>query len=119
MFQGQTGRVGPKVLERVVQLAWSGRSALECHLGTRQCGGMTSDDLYETPELMRTIEPSHCLQLLEAVPYGRLATVDQGRPLLVVVNHLLDDGDIYIRTRPDARLARLTENGRVAPALYE
>ena len=53
------------------------------------------------------------------MPYGRLATVDLGRPLLVVVNHLVDDGDIYIRTRPDARLARLTENGRAAPALYE
>jgi nitroimidazol reductase NimA-like FMN-containing flavoprotein (pyridoxamine 5'-phosphate oxidase superfamily) len=79
----------------------------------------TGDDRYETAELMRTLEPSHCLQLLEAVPYGRLATVDQGRPLLVVLNHLVDDGDIYIRTRPDARLARLTENGRVAPALYE
>lgn len=79
----------------------------------------TGDDLYETPELLRTIESSHCLQLLEAVSYGRLATVDLGRPLLVVVNHLVADGDIYIRTRPDARLARLTENGRVAPALYE
>jgi nitroimidazol reductase NimA-like FMN-containing flavoprotein (pyridoxamine 5'-phosphate oxidase superfamily) len=79
----------------------------------------TGDGLYEAPELMRTIEPWRCLQLLEAVPYGRLATVDQGRPLLVVVNHLVDDGNIYIRTRPDARLARLTENGHVTPALYE
>jgi uncharacterized protein len=72
-----------------------------------------------TPELLREIEPSRCLQLIEAVPYGRLATVDRGEPVLLVVNHLVDGGDIYIRTRPDARLARLTENGRVARAVFE
>jgi hypothetical protein len=79
----------------------------------------TADTGYEMPELLRPIESWRCLQLLEAVPYGRLATVDAGRPLLVVVNHIVDDGDIYIRTRPEARLARLTESGRVVHALYE
>jgi nitroimidazol reductase NimA-like FMN-containing flavoprotein (pyridoxamine 5'-phosphate oxidase superfamily) len=79
----------------------------------------TADDRYETRELLRPIESSRCLQLLDAVQYGRLATVDTGRPLLVVVNHVVDDGDIYVRTRADARLARLTENGRVAHAVYE
>jgi nitroimidazol reductase NimA-like FMN-containing flavoprotein (pyridoxamine 5'-phosphate oxidase superfamily) len=82
-------------------------------------GDTTADTPYETGELLRPIEPSRCLQLLAAVQYGRLATVDVGRPLLVVVNHIVDDGDIYIRTRPEARLARLTENGRVASAVYE
>jgi nitroimidazol reductase NimA-like FMN-containing flavoprotein (pyridoxamine 5'-phosphate oxidase superfamily) len=79
----------------------------------------TADTPYETPDLLRPIEPPRCLQLLEALQYGRLATVEDGRPLLVVVNHIVSDGDIYIRTRPEARLARLTENGRVAPAVYE
>ncbi len=79
----------------------------------------TFDALSETPELLREIEPSRCLALLEAVPYGRLATVDAGEPLLVVVNHVVADGDIYLRTRPDARLARLTEGGRVAQAIFE
>lgn len=77
------------------------------------------DALLENPELLREIEPSRCLSLLEAVPYGRLATVDGGEPLLVVVNHIVVDGDIYIRTRPDARLARLTEGLRVARAVFE
>ena len=77
------------------------------------------DALVENPELLRQIEPSRCLQLLEAVSYGRVATVDGGEPLLVVVNHIVENGDIYIRTRPDARLARLTEGGRVAHAVYE
>jgi nitroimidazol reductase NimA-like FMN-containing flavoprotein (pyridoxamine 5'-phosphate oxidase superfamily) len=79
----------------------------------------TADTPYETPDLLRSIEPARCLQLLEAVQYGRLATVEDGRPLLVVVNHIVDDGDIYIRTRSEARLARLTGNGRVAAAVYE
>jgi len=79
----------------------------------------TFDALSETPELLREIEPSRCLALLEAVPYGRLATVDAGEPLLVVVNHVVADGDIYVRTRSDARLARLTEGGRVAKAIFE
>jgi nitroimidazol reductase NimA-like FMN-containing flavoprotein (pyridoxamine 5'-phosphate oxidase superfamily) len=79
----------------------------------------TAHTAYETPDLLRSIEPAHCLQLLEAVQYGRLATVEEGRPLLAVVNHIVDDGDIYIRTRPEAKLAQLTENGQVVPAVYE
>jgi nitroimidazol reductase NimA-like FMN-containing flavoprotein (pyridoxamine 5'-phosphate oxidase superfamily) len=71
-----------------------------------------------TPELLRSIEPWRCLQLLQSVPYGRLAAVDAGRPLLVVLNHIVDDGDIYVRTRADARLARLTQTGPI-PAMYE
>jgi nitroimidazol reductase NimA-like FMN-containing flavoprotein (pyridoxamine 5'-phosphate oxidase superfamily) len=77
------------------------------------------DALTENPELLREIEPSRCLQLLEAVSYGRLATIDAGEPVLVVVNHLVEDGDIYLRTRPEAHLARLTEGGRVAKAVFE
>jgi nitroimidazol reductase NimA-like FMN-containing flavoprotein (pyridoxamine 5'-phosphate oxidase superfamily) len=80
---------------------------------------LTIDLSDEAPELLRPIEPSHCLVLLESVQYGRLATVDGGRPVLVVVNHVVEDGDIYIRTRSDSHLARLTENGRVAQAVFE
>jgi nitroimidazol reductase NimA-like FMN-containing flavoprotein (pyridoxamine 5'-phosphate oxidase superfamily) len=79
----------------------------------------TFDALVENPELLREIDPSRCLSLLEAVSYGRLATVDAGEPVLAVVNHLVEDGDLYIRTRPDTRLARLTEGGRVAHAVFE
>ena len=79
----------------------------------------TFDALTENPELLREIEPSRCLALLEAVSYGRLATVDAGEPVLAVVNHLVEDGDIYIRTRPEARIARLTEGGRTANAVFQ
>jgi uncharacterized protein len=78
-----------------------------------------ADAVADTPELLREIEPSRCLELLQAVRYGRLATIDAGEPLLVIVNHVVDAGDIYLRTRPDARLARLTETGRVARAVFE
>src|SRR4051812_48068473 len=70
-------------------------------------------------ELLTTIDPERCLHLLEAVPFGRLATVDMGRPLVVVLNHIVEHRGIYVRTRPDARLARLTEGGRVLHAVYE
>jgi nitroimidazol reductase NimA-like FMN-containing flavoprotein (pyridoxamine 5'-phosphate oxidase superfamily) len=71
----------------------------------------TSDPVVPTPELLREIEPSRCLQLLEAVRYGRLATVDAGEPLLVVVNHIVDAGDIYMRTRPEGP-AGATDRGQ-------
>ena len=70
-------------------------------------------------EMLSTIPAERCLPLLEAVPFGRLATVDMGRPFLVVLNHVVEHGDLYVRTRPDARLARLTEGGRVVHAIYE
>src|SRR4051812_34844936 len=75
---------------------------------------MTTD-----PERLSPIDAERCLHLLEAVPYGRLATVDMGRPLLVVLNHIVEHGAVYVRTRPDSRLARLTEGGRVVHAVYE
>ena len=80
-------------------------------------GERTADDGGRA-DLVRPIEPWRCLQLVEAVPYGRLATVEGGSPLLVVLNHVVEDGDIYFRTRADARLVRLTQHGPVK-AEYE
>jgi nitroimidazol reductase NimA-like FMN-containing flavoprotein (pyridoxamine 5'-phosphate oxidase superfamily) len=70
-------------------------------------------------ERLRRIDRNDCLRLLLSVRYGRLAMVDGERPLVVVLNHLVERGDIYFRTRTDARLARLTEGGRVPPAVFE
>ncbi|HYY09734.1 MAG TPA: pyridoxamine 5'-phosphate oxidase family protein [Kineosporiaceae bacterium] len=70
-------------------------------------------------EQLREIDPDRCRHLLDAVTYGRLATVDGGEPLLVVVNHVVDAGDVYVRTRTDSRLARLTEGGRCPQAVFE
>jgi hypothetical protein len=76
-------------------------------------------DFTPRTERLRRIDREDCLPLLQSVRYGRLATVDGERPLLVVLNHLVERGDIYFRTRTDARLARLTEGGRVPPAVFE
>ena len=83
---------------------------------------MTSDTSTQSvaqADQLREISPERCRQLLAAVAYGRLATVDAGEPLLVVVNHVVDAGDVYLRTRWDSRLARLTEGGRSARAVFE
>ena len=79
----------------------------------------TFDALDETPELLRGIEPSRCLAPDGGHSYGRLATVVAGEPVLAVVNHVVDGGDIYIRTCTDARLARLTAGGRAAHAVFQ
>src|SRR5919202_4935646 len=71
------------------------------------------------PDQLREIDAERCRHLLEAVTYGRLATVDAGEPLLAVVNHVVDAGDVYVRTRRDSRLARLTEGGRCPQAVFE
>ena len=68
---------------------------------------------------LRTLEREDCLRLLQSVRYGTLATVDGDQPLVVVLNHLVDRDGIYFRTRTHARLARLTEGGRVPPAVFE
>ena len=51
--------------------------------------------------------------------FGRLATVDRGRPLMLVLNHAVIDGNVYVRTREDARLALLTGGGVVLHAVFE
>jgi nitroimidazol reductase NimA-like FMN-containing flavoprotein (pyridoxamine 5'-phosphate oxidase superfamily) len=70
-------------------------------------------------ERLRRIDREECLRLLLSVRYGRLATVDGERPVVVVLNHLVERGDIYFRTRTDGRLARLTEGGHVPQAVFE
>jgi uncharacterized protein len=80
---------------------------------------MTADHGHDIDELLEPIPPEHCRDLLGAVQFGRLATVDQGRPRMLVLNHVVEGGDLYFRTRPDARLAELTEGNVVVHAVYE
>ncbi|MGZ4651377.1 MAG: pyridoxamine 5'-phosphate oxidase family protein [Kineosporiaceae bacterium] len=80
---------------------------------------MTADEDPDLEELLEVIPPEHCRDLLAAVQFGRLATVDEGRPRMLVLNHVVDGGDVYFRTRRDARLAQLTEGDAVLHAVYE
>ena len=101
-----------------VALRSSGRRPLARSTGVTHHEGMSAD-IRPGRERLRTIERDDCARLLISVRYGRLATVDGERPLLVVLNHLVERGNIYFRTRTDARLARLTEGGRVPQAVFE
>jgi nitroimidazol reductase NimA-like FMN-containing flavoprotein (pyridoxamine 5'-phosphate oxidase superfamily) len=81
---------------------------------------MTPDVTSEpAPELMTELTADQCRNLLGAVQFGRLATVDRGRPLMLVLNHAVIDGNVYVRTREDARLALLTGGGVVLHAVFE
>jgi len=69
-------------------------------------------------ELLEPVDTASCLRLLRATEVGRLAVVVDDRPRIVVLNHLLDGGDVLFRTREDSMLAGLTA-GRAVHAAYE
>ena len=74
----------------------------------------------ETPqELMETIDAAGCARLLAAVDVGRLAVVVDGRPRIVVLNYVMSGDHLLFRTREDALIAGLTEDGGSAPAEFE
>jgi hypothetical protein len=68
---------------------------------------------------METIDAAGCARLLAAVDVGRLAVVSEGRPRIVVLNYLLDGSDLLFRTRVDAVISQLTEEGSTLPAEFE
>jgi nitroimidazol reductase NimA-like FMN-containing flavoprotein (pyridoxamine 5'-phosphate oxidase superfamily) len=61
----------------------------------------------------------HCRELLSATRVSRLAFVEDGRPRVVVLNHVVDNEDLVFQTSPDTTLARLTAGGAVIPATFE
>jgi len=74
----------------------------------------------ETPqELMETIDAAGCARLLAAVDVGRLAVVVDGRPRIVVLNYVMSGDHLLFRTREDALIAGLTQDGGSAPAEFE
>jgi nitroimidazol reductase NimA-like FMN-containing flavoprotein (pyridoxamine 5'-phosphate oxidase superfamily) len=79
---------------------------------------MTSQPADEPETLLQEIEPTRCVPLLAATRFGRIAVVDAGRPVIVVLNHLVIDGDVVFRVGENSRLARLTD-GYAVHASYE
>jgi nitroimidazol reductase NimA-like FMN-containing flavoprotein (pyridoxamine 5'-phosphate oxidase superfamily) len=69
-------------------------------------------------ELLRSLDEDACRRLLVATRFGRIAVIDDGEPRLVVLNHLVDHGDVLFRTRDGSRLAGLTAD-RSIMAVYE
>ncbi|MFH8729824.1 pyridoxamine 5'-phosphate oxidase family protein [Streptomyces termitum] len=56
----------------------------------------------------RTVDlrPGEALALLASVPFGRIVFTEQALPTIRPVNHLVDGGDVIIRTGEGAALAR-------------
>lgn len=79
---------------------------------------MSTDPDEGHEELLQTLDEAACMRLMAATEFGRIAVVVADRPKIIVLNHLVHDGDVLFRTRDDALLAELTAAGPV-PATYE
>jgi nitroimidazol reductase NimA-like FMN-containing flavoprotein (pyridoxamine 5'-phosphate oxidase superfamily) len=53
---------------------------------------------------MQQLTPAQCLHLLASVEYGRIVFTQAALPAIRPVNHLIDDGQIIVRTRLTATL---------------
>jgi uncharacterized protein len=81
---------------------------------------MSVDPDADLPEdLLRPLERDACARLLAASLYGRLAFVEAGQPKIIVLNHVVSAGAVLFRTRDDALLAELTEDGAAVAVAYE
>jgi nitroimidazol reductase NimA-like FMN-containing flavoprotein (pyridoxamine 5'-phosphate oxidase superfamily) len=47
---------------------------------------------------LSTISPDHCLALLGSVPFGRVVFTHRALPAIRPVNHIVDNGNIIIRS---------------------
>lgn len=61
----------------------------------------------------------HCWQLLASTRVARVAFVEDGRPQLVVMNHLPQAHDLLFQTNEESRLAVRTAEGMSLPVAVE
>jgi nitroimidazol reductase NimA-like FMN-containing flavoprotein (pyridoxamine 5'-phosphate oxidase superfamily) len=80
---------------------------------------MTAPEDTVSDEKLEVMYTQACLRLLEATEFGRLALVENGKPVIVVLNHLTDGDDVLFRTRGDALIAQRTANGHAIDVVYE
>ncbi|MER6572350.1 pyridoxamine 5'-phosphate oxidase family protein [Streptomyces sp. NPDC001093] len=57
------------------------------------------------------LDPVEALRLLDSVSLGRIVFTRQALPTVRPVNHIIDDGDIVIRTHDGAALTAHTQQG--------
>lgn len=79
---------------------------------------MDAEGLAESDELLELLDAAACARLLAATTFGRLAVVEDGKPVIVVLNHVIEGRDVLFRTGEAALIARLTD-GRAVAAVYE
>jgi len=81
---------------------------------------MTVDPGADAPEdLLKPLDQDACARLLAASQYGRLAVVEEGRPKIIVMNHVAISSAVLFRTRDDAVLSELTRDGVALHVAYE
>lgn len=66
------------------------------------------------PSLLRELSEEECIELLAAVPVGRVAYCTAAGPVVLPVNHVLDGRDVVFRTSPHTPLARAMAGASVA-----
>jgi uncharacterized protein len=71
------------------------------------------------PESDFVIAAEHCWSLLGSTRVARVAFVDEGRPQLIVLNHVPQDHDVVFQTDDGSRLASLTVGGATLPVSIE
>ena len=63
---------------------------------------------------IRELAGFECLALVASVTTGRIAYDDAEGPVVLAVNHVVDNGTIVVRTSASSQLAALTHRDRVA-----
>lgn len=53
---------------------------------------------------LEVLDLEECLELLAAVPIGRVAMIDAGEIAVLPVNHVVDGGTVCFRSAPGAKL---------------
>ncbi len=63
---------------------------------------------------LEVIDAGECLELIDSVPVGRVAWVDQGSPVILPVNHRRVGGVIVFRTASGTKLGAAMMSAAVA-----
>lgn len=74
-----------------------------------------------TPERRQLVEldRGESLALLASVPYGRVVFTQKALPAIRLVNHLVDAGRIFIRTRLTAKVSQAARAPQATVVAYE
>jgi nitroimidazol reductase NimA-like FMN-containing flavoprotein (pyridoxamine 5'-phosphate oxidase superfamily) len=63
---------------------------------------------------VEVLDIDECLRLLGSAQIGRLGFVDDGAPVILPVNYLLDRGTVLVRTAEGSKLEAAVRGARVA-----
>lgn len=69
---------------------------------------LTTPAAAEPPRVLDQLSPAQALGLLASVPYGRIVFTANALPAVRPVNHIVDGGNIIIRSDLGSKVSRLT-----------